>query len=567
MRQSRRAFLLTGISAIAAGLAGCGRVSPAAVTRTRCDARSARGPIRIDMHAHILNLRDVSAGPFVARRFLNYDESDLPGLDAAAGLVAGTVADFAKIVIKQTRNETGALRYELKTRGASGPPLANPTGFCAFAEKDQKGLIKATGPRQRTGMFSNKTRNAARMAEVYPGIDIFMPSMVDLYDDRRSQESLPQQVAYYEALNLVTGGRYLPMVSFNPQRHYYLQDQLKVSDSENYLRIAEDAIDNRGFVAFKIHGSSGFSPDRNLTYGCTNTPAQLFSGSDRDIYDRFTAYDRSMRRVLEFSADRDVPILTHGSTGITANRRCMRGPRLANGSERPRGPYAKTEDEWRYLYRRWGRIGNEDSDAPLEWTNSPRAWDRVSRQYGVRVCISHFANSFAYRRDRDRRIVRDPSGRPILDLSPWLRETVEAALANPRLYIDVSIITEFFEEVPGATPPFRLRKAYRDAFKWLIDAAPRLRRQLLYGTDWHMPDTANTGSYFESLIFELLRGSGLSRRDIDGIMGENAADFFGLRRGRPTRRRLERFYREAGVKYAGRPYGTDQIDWMAKLDG
>jgi predicted TIM-barrel fold metal-dependent hydrolase len=563
---NRRQFLTMSTSALA--LASCGINSPtgeqsslAQASDTLCDARTPSGPLRIDMHCHFLNLRDLSAGPFVVRRALNYDESNLPGLDAAAGLVVGSFARLLRLTTKVTSKETGNLRYEMKTK-KNQPYYRDPVRFCKDAAHYQDGFLSANGRRQLTGIFSNKVRNAGRIAEVFPSIDIFMPSMVDLYDDRRSMQSVAQQIHFYEALNLSTGGRYLPMVSYNPQRQYQAELRGYSGEPQPYLELVKEAVLKKGFVGVKLHPSSGFSPINNLRYGCVNTATQLVDEDDQELYDRFVAYDRMLEELYSFCSMHNVPILTHGSTGITSNRRCMRGWREEdeNRIDRPAGRRGTGETEWRYLYRRIGRKGGKDSDMPLEWTNAPGVWDGIATKFDVKVIISHFSDSLEI--DEKRSVVKP---------SPWLMEAVKICNRNPNVYLDLSIITEFFrqesvevEETGKTRKVYRIRPGYRMVFAELNRQFPNLRKQLLYGTDWHMPHTAVVGADFLPLVERLLDESGLGAEK-EAIMGTRAVELFGLKRGQDMRRRLEAFYAERGAEFTGRPFTPDDIDWMQKL--
>lgn len=557
---SRRRFFAMTTSAIALG--SCGINSPtgeqsslAAVSSKLCDARTQSGPLRIDMHCHFLNLRDLSAGPFVVRRALNFDESNLPGLDAAVGFLVGAAARVLRLTTKATMNETGNLRFELKDKDEQ-PYYRDPSRFCKDAEHFQKGLFKATDRNQLTGIFSNKVRNAGRIAEVYPSIDIFMPSMVDLYDDRRSMRSIAQQIHFYEALNLSTGGRYLPMVSYNPQRQYQAELQGYTGEPQPYLDLVKDAVLNKGFVGVKLHPSSGFSPINNLRFGCVNTATQLVDEDDQELFDRFTAYDRMLAELYTFCAAHNVPILTHGSTGITSNRRCMRGPRgKPEWTDRPTGRRGAGATEWRYLHRRLGRVNGQDSNMPLEWTNAPDVWDQIARDFGVKVIISHFSDSLKV--DEERAVVSP---------SPWLMRAAEICNRNRNVYMDLSIITEFFKEEETEEKPavYKIRPGYREVFAKLNQRFPNLRKQLLYGTDWHMPHTAFVGADFLPLVEMLLDQSGLGAEK-NAIMGTRAVELFGLKQEQPTRRRLEAFYARRGAEFAGRPFTPGDIDWMQKL--
>ncbi len=377
--------------------------------------------------------------------------------------------------------------------------------------------------------------------------------MVDLYDDRRSMRSIEQQIHFYEALNLATGGRYLPMVSYNPQRQYQAELRGYSGEPKPYLDLVKDAVLNKGFVGVKLHPSSGFSPINNLRFGCVNTATQLVNEDDQELFDRFTAYDRMLTELYTFCAAHNVPVLTHGSTGITSNRRCMRGSRgKQEWIDRPAGRRGTGPREWRYLYRRLGRAKGQDSDMSLEWTNAPDVWDHIAREFGVKVIISHFSDSLKV--DEERSMVSP---------SPWLMRAAEICNTNRNVYMDMSIITEFFQKDDMKTA-YRIRPGYLEVFAKLNQRFPNLRNQLLYGTDWHMPHTAFVGADFLPLVEMLLDQSGLSSEK-NAIMGTRAVELFGLKRGQPTRERLEAFYERRGAEFAGRPFTPKDIDWMQKL--
>ena len=72
-----------------------------------------------------------------------------------------------------------------------------------------------------TGFASHRSRNAAVLMAMAPEIDIFTPSMVDLYDRASSEKDSPyEQAKFYTALHCVTLGRFLPLVSFSPARQF-----------------------------------------------------------------------------------------------------------------------------------------------------------------------------------------------------------------------------------------------------------------------------------------------------------------------------------------------------------
>ena len=67
--------------------------------------------------------------------------------------------------------------------------------------------------------------NASLMAALWPEVDIFMPSIVDLYEEPSVESDTVQrseqpgdQAKFYKQLHLATLGRFLPMISIFEMR-------------------------------------------------------------------------------------------------------------------------------------------------------------------------------------------------------------------------------------------------------------------------------------------------------------------------------------------------------------
>lgn len=124
--------------------------------------------------------------------------------------------------------------------------------------------------------------------------------------------------------------------------------------------------------------------------------------------------------------------------------------------------------------------------------------------------------------------------------------------------------TGFFSE--SVENPAALERTLRDLFRQTSHKGPAaLAQRLLYGTDWEMTLISEAGDreYLEEFhrilsLFDQDGTLGSAGRLSDRFFGENAADFMGLRGGRPARERLDAFYRQEGV---AKPM------WAHKVDG
>ena len=571
MTLTRRAFL-----ASAAATSGC---APYTYRQARvCEPPRPDGPIRIDMHCHLMNVRDVSEADFVPRRFFNLEEDASPTLEAIAASLATFLAGFLSVGAWGIRQERGYLRVEmekpldLSAEGRNRPARQSNTDFCFFAGRTQAGVFRSDAQRQITGFFSTRIRNAARMMTLYPDMDLFLPSMVDLYEGANILP-LPEHIAFYSELNLATRGRFLPLVSFTPEREY--EDRTLGGRSPDdparpsQMFWVKRAIDQLGFVGVKVHPSSGFSPIDNLRWGCLNTPRQRIRETDRELYDQFSAYDRYMEELYAFCKSRDVPILTHNSTGLSANEVCMQGafpPGHGDRQAPPSGDYGDPAlGEWTYApraasnprrHRRWNRA--TDPRDEQDFTNNPGAWIAAMRAADraapglppLKVILGHLANGI----DRN----SHDGGTATLQPSPWLRTAVAAMRTQRHLYADLSEVNEFFESRA-------LFEGYRDVLGRLISTEPGFARNLLYGSDWHMPATADAGARYPDRIEALLPA-----RVRPAVMGETAADVFGLRPGQQTRARLARFYADPPT-LTGVPRRTDaslplsEVPWWDRM--
>lgn len=578
---TRRSLLGAAASGIPLITSSCARLSDYTISRKECEPLDNNGmavrgkddPIRIDMHCHLLNLHDLDEASFLVEREFNLDENASLLFAEFVRSLATKLGHLLEGSALDMDEERGHLDFELGKLNSdprNRPAWASDGDFCAYAASNQRfqNLSAERLGFQLTGVFSNRIRNAARLMALFPRVDIFTPSMVDLFEDeseylRKRQagveakidHEISTSINFYSNLNLATNGRFLPLVSFNPARQYFMEKNQGLPKDGDYFHWVDHAIKNLGFVGVKVHPSYGFSPHNNLRYACFNASKNVTAPNDQDLHERFLKYDDYMQRLFSICTKYNVPVLTHSGESISQNRTCMEGEysddvRLHADSyehyaDKPSGEFGdRSKGEWTYAFRSRSKAEPRDES---DWTNSPKAWlaamekvdNAAPHQPGLRVCLAHFANGF---KDPNRR--QQKKNTKNLEISAWLADAMNAD--NENLYTDVSIMGELFAK--SIFHNRKLRKKRRDFFAYVLKQDNKLAANTMYGTDWHMPTAAIVGDRYYTEMEELIeetRGSHYT----DEVMGQNAVRFFGLGSNEPgtnnNRYRLATFYKYA----------------------
>ena len=483
---SRREALHWALGGAMVTLSGCSMPNIMKPRPTCLEVQSTDGLI-IDMHCHLMNRKDVNLKTFVDRRVINSDESIWKVLvtyfptwliePLAEGWAMTSTEELEWISQYLTELQTGAQHFcDLAIGAQKGWVFASKDPQWMFASKNIQGQ----------GMLRNRTRNAARMIELFPSVDLFTPSMVDLYEGpTKNTSKLIELVRYYKQLHIASQGRFIPLVSFSPERAYWERNNPENSDYKRPFSLVQYCIEELGFIGVKVHPSSGFAPVNNMRHACPNTFMQI-EPDKRRWKDEREFYDKEMERLFQYCSSVDVPILTHNSTGIDANEKCMH------------------------------RFDNQ-----LEWTNSPVQWGAAIRNWKIRVCLAHFADGF------------DKEAEP----KAWLAYVLAHLESLPGMYLDISHPDDMLNPDGNS-----IRPEMRTAFVDLLRRHPVVGKRLMYGSDWHMPEVAELGERYYAIMNDLIPSENKRR-----VMGMTAVEFFGLERGRQTRERLEKFYKSNSV--------------------
>lgn len=567
---NRRDVLRGLMTSSAVGLTGCGLSERQnAQFLKNCtsdgqaegDAGSHDDFLRIDMHCHLMNARDSNEGAFINRRFLQSKEIPL--------LQPQSITRLVQLVRRALDSDYQSIRSEanmLQRKRRSGNDQFGLDDFCELGRAKSNELFasndgalppgnKTIGSGRITGFVSSRTRNAAMLLAQFPRIDLFMPSIVDFYEGGAASYSDPaRQMQFYTALAMATKGRFLPMVSFHPERYFYeILDRHALTN----LDLVKWSIKRAGAIGVKVHPSSGFDPLSNVEFGngykgknCTVHPT-----NERWWRRRMEIMDHGMDKLYEICHKLDVPILSHSGTSISTNAKCM-----------------QAEDE------------------PDSWTNSSAHWIEALKEargkgsHRTRVALAHFAGGFS-------KMVagKTDGGSPFpgkhgqIEPSKWLETAIKHMASTGRhdVYLDLSIMTEiavsqaFLERsngnrawkfAPGFNPFARelIEDAKKDngklakQFRIFVRDNRVLHDRLMYGSDWHMPNAlaiSGHDAYMRLIESALPDTSGIRGK----VMGRNAARFFGLEKGRENRKRTEQFLSGAGIQ-------LDDVRWMKKVD-
>ncbi|WP_089728342.1 amidohydrolase family protein [Candidatus Thiosymbion oneisti] len=515
-RINRRQFIQLVSVASAAYLTGCASTPRKKISISDCELDS-RPSLRIDMHCHIINVRDVNGPAFVNRRFLNTDETFWP-----LALGTGILGWFGKSL---TAIHAFQINEEYNLFHKKYPELqGDATEFCKYAKEKQGGPFVHDYANRITGFASNRIRNASLLMQLFPTIDIFTPSMVDLYEwfeARPSESSKPtspfKQAKLMRDLNLATNGRFLPLVAFNPERQFVERDMENRGEYLRPLSLVEKCLKDWGFIGVKVHPSSGFDPWDNISHGCPNTPLR----GQKDLApEKAEYYDESMKRLYEICIKYDAPILTHSGQVLDANKECMHRSK------------------------------------EIDRTHAPRHWAKVAKSNkDLRICLAHLAGGFDVDNERNMFLEAEEfddveNGYKILEETAWLKDAIRLMQEHPNLYMDISH-TDEIASVKGYTS--HNIEFFRD---FIVRNKNILFDKLMYGSDWHMPLIAAIGSNYLKRIESALPKEIEFR---DNIMGLNAQSFFKLIPGTKCWQRLEKFYRENKLE------PQKDIPWMEKV--
>jgi predicted TIM-barrel fold metal-dependent hydrolase len=332
-------------------------------------------------------------------------------------------------------------------------------------------------------------------------IDLVVACMVD-YDywlarGGATPTPLADQVEVMSQVSILLGGRVHGFAPFCPFRETITAGPDGVGDS---MRLVRRAIETRGFIGVKLYPPMGFAAWGNTGKTVWKGKSTLLPvAADPDFGKRL---DESMEKLFTYCLANEVPVLAH--------------------TNHSNGPYEEFKD----------LAGSE-------------YWSRALEKFkGLKVSFGHFGDTDLEDHDGQRT-------RAFLELV-----TAGTGSAGANTYADSSYFAGvLFNQVKVADTLQALYATSRDHV---------LYDRLMYGTDWTMIlPQVHVERYLSDFIDVMRRiqaapqwGAESPKNLADAFFGQNAADYLGLRRGKPNRNRLESFYAANGVPTP---------DWMRKL--
>lgn len=349
-------------------------------------------------------------------------------------------------------------------------------------------------------------------------IDLMLASMVD-YDWWLSQGCSPptnlgKQVAVMSKISVITRGQVHGFVPFDPLREvaFYAGEQPPNSChntpiKRSSLDLVQDAIQNQGCLGVKLYPPMGFA-----AYGNAGWPSSFWhqpwlptwmasdnipSSRDNRKLPIGQRLDDALASLYTWCCQNDVPVMAH--------------------SDASNGVIQEFKDLACPEY--WGKVIGSDP-----WRN-------------LRISFGHLGG-FAD---------QNPApGSPPAQFIALMGQDSNA-------YADAAYFSEVLDESGS------LKAEIIAQYK----AAPVLPSRLMYGTDWNLlinfgqikPYLADFISIFNDI--DKATASHASQQ----FFGSNAAEWIGLKKGMPARKRVTDFYKKNGLN----PDSTPPT-WMQKLD-
>ncbi len=312
----RRRAVLAGGAALASGcasLVSTGAASGSAAGKLAAPFDFGRD---VDIHCHVFCSADLPIVGFVAHH--------IPGLVELSRLVTrwpevvvrtlvGAVARLPNAAAPTGDEELASLRAELAS--SSKAPLPGITALPGTMVEELlatlfKRLPIEIGVEKRQILTRyldalylaahSRAAIAATLAETYPTVALFTPSLVDYdaWSEDRAPTPLATQIQIHDAIaRLAARGRigradasFHPFVAYDPRRE---------AEGGNALALVKQAIDGGGFMGVKIYPPVGFAPLDNVRL----RPKQALSPK----------LDRALRALYGYCDGEEVPITTHAS--------------------------------------------------------------------------------------------------------------------------------------------------------------------------------------------------------------------------------------------------------------
>lgn len=358
-------------------------------------------------------------------------------------------------------------------------------------------------------------------------VDLMIASMVD-YDwwisqGRRPATTLPKQVQVMAEISVVSQGRVHGFAPFDPLREVaFLAGKTPAAsrwgapEVFSSLHLVKDAIENQGCLGVKLYPPMGFAAYGNAGFDAAFwkrdwLPSWMVepipSSEDNRLLPIGQRIDDVLERLYSWCCENDVPIMAHSnsSNGAIQEFKDLADPKY----------WGNVLTHWPNLRISFGHLGGfSDKD------NNGKS--------------SEYPSSFIG-------LMSDEQGKP-----------------GVHAYADAGYFSEVLAE--DGTLKDRIIAEYIR-----VSGGKRsvLESRLMYGTDWNL--LINVGD-IKPYLSDFIKILDAANKATDGyasarFFGFNAVEWIGLRRGLPSRLRVENFYRRRGLDFERNP-----PVWMQKVD-
>jgi predicted TIM-barrel fold metal-dependent hydrolase len=343
-------------------------------------------------------------------------------------------------------------------------------------------------------------------------VALYVPLMVDYefwFKNTLDHDVRSQIECTYKDAVLPHYGRIHPFVPFDPARQLAWEKQKLTPDGQrpeySSLELVKDAIENKGFIGVKVYNSLGYRPLGNgdLLTVLQRKRVAVRNGKMQYLFEG-KEYDRVLRELYQYCHDNEVPITAHCQTG---------------------GIEAYPEASYHF--------GN------------PVFWRDVLDEYpNLHLNLGHFAWG-------------QGSGYGDKHMSALVKSVCSLMLEYNYVYADVSHHKVVSRQ--GRRKNTAAYKAMRNDYAG--SSLEKLKRRLLYGSDWHVLKRLPRFETFMGHYITVLRQADFyTEKEIEDFLGGNALEFLGLVPGGKNRERLKDFY--AKKKIAPPKWFTDTADYQ-----
>jgi predicted TIM-barrel fold metal-dependent hydrolase len=349
-------------------------------------------------------------------------------------------------------------------------------------------------------LSSCSEKNTDRLIDTWPDVDLFTPLMIDYeYWFKNSLDnSLGDQIdTVFKKVVLRHKGKIHPFVPFDPARELaYRKARISPDgqlEADRPMTLVKEAIEKKGFIGVKLYNSLGYRPlgNADATVSLMRRRIAVRNNKMTYLFDG-EEYDGVLCELYDYCVDNEVPITAH----------CV-----MNGIEAYPG-------------------------ASFHFGQA-KFWDGVLQQErykNLRLNLAHFG----WNQEPDQGYAGDES---------WAKDVCDLIVKYDNVYADVS-------HHRVLTP--KGRKSFVDGYRQMQKDYPnhmeKIKKRMLYGSDWHvLRRMRGHQKFLEDYGRVLVKAEFYAEDELEDFRGGNAFEFLGLLPGGRNRERLESFYRAHGI--------------------